>query len=395
MNLFLAKLGKIRNMLKRNGWRRGSKVVAGYFVIFLKSFFVKNGDILYITQGVGDSARYRTYHQAEELRVHGIKASVTNQSNPLLFNLVKKFKIFIFHRTFVNEKLADFIQAIKKNQGEMLFETDDLVYDPSFLHLMDYYKKMSPAEKKIYENGVGAEIINDSEVKYAVTSTTFLAKKLEEKGKEVFLSNNKLSSEDLKWAEDIIKEPKEREDLEEIRMGYFSGTLSHNKDFAIISEAVTKLLEKYPNLVLYVAGPLDLAKKLLPFKNRIKNFPFVPRKQYFENLYKVDINLSPLEPNNPFCEAKSEIRFSEPGIVKVPTVAVRNQTFSEAITDGLDGFLAETEEEWIEKISRLIEDKNLRITMGEKAREKVLKDFSTKNSHNQEYYDFLKKKIAK
>jgi len=395
MDLFLSKLGKIRNILKRNGWRLGSKVIAGYFMIFLKSFLVKTGDVLYITQGVGDSARYRTYHQAEELNLHGIKASITNQSNPFLLSLAKKFKLFIFHRTFVNEKLTSFIQEIKKNQGEIIFETDDLVYNPSFLHLMDYYKKMTSVEKKIYENGIGAEIINDPEVKYAVTSTTFLAKKLEEKSKKVFISTNKLSLEDLKWVENIIKEPKETEDLEEIRLGYFSGTLSHNKDFATISEAIIKLLTKYPSLVLYIAGPLDLDESLLPFKNRIKNFPFVPRKQYFENLYKIDINLSPLEPNNPFCEAKSEIRFSEPGIVKIPTIAVRNQTFSESITDGLNGFLAETEEEWVEKISRLIEDKNLRITMGEKAREKVLKDFSTKNSHNEKYYDFLKNKIAK
>ena len=80
--------------------------------------------------------------------------------------------------------------------------------------------------------------------------------------------------------------------------------------------------------------------------------------------------------------------------MKVPTVAVRNQTFSEAIEDCVDGFLAGNTQEWVEKIGKLVEDEDLRREMGEKAREKVLRDYTNKNSHNEEYYNYLKKKIA-
>ena len=69
---------------------------------------------------------------------------------------------------------------------------------------------------------------------------------------------------------------------------------------------------------------------------------------------------------------------------------MRNETFSGAIEDGVTGFLAGNVLEWTEKLGRLIEDENLRKMMGERAKEKTLKDYTNKNSHSEEYYDYLK-----
>jgi len=98
----------------------------------------------------------------------------------------------------------------------------------------------------------------------------------------------------------------------------------------------------------------------------------------------------PLEIGNPFCEARSELKFFEAAIMKVPTIAAATQTYRGAIEDGVTGFLAENELEWTEKLGRLIEDENLRCAMGERAREKTLKDYTNKNSHNEEYYNYLR-----
>jgi O-antigen biosynthesis protein len=152
-------------------------------------------------------------------------------------------------------------------------------------------------------------------------------------------------------------------------------------------------LEKYEKARLLLAGSLDIDHKLNKFADRIEQLPRVPRDQYYENVYKCDINLSPLELDNPFCESKSAIEFTEAGILKIPTVAVRNQTFSEAISDGVDGFLADNTGEWVEKIGKLIEDENLRKAMGAKAREKTLRDYTNENSQNDKYYDYLKSKM--
>ncbi|HEX7586350.1 MAG TPA: glycosyltransferase, partial [Patescibacteria group bacterium] len=90
---------------------------------------------------------------------------------------------------------------------------------------------------------------------------------------------------------------------------------------------------------------------------------------------------------------KSELKFFEAGLLEVPIVAVRNQTFSDAITDGENGFLADHKEEWVAKLSNLIEDHGLRKKIGKKAREKALADYSTRNSHSEEYYNYLISKL--
>jgi glycosyltransferase involved in cell wall biosynthesis len=288
--------------------------------------------------------------------------------------------------------VATLIEKIKKQNKEIIFDTDDLVFDAGLFHGTDSYKSMNVLEKKQYEEGAGKEILKDGYVKTCTTSTTYLAKVLEGYGKKVFVSKNKFSNHELEVTEKILENiPKIKDNF--VRIGYFSGTYSHNKDFATITQALMEIMEKYDYVKLYLAGPLDVDNVLNKFKKRIIVLPFVPRDEYYENIWKVDINLAPLEINDPYCDSKSEIKFTETGILKIPTVAVRNQTFLEAMEDGANGFLADNTAEWVEKIGRLVEDKNLRQLMGKKAREKVLRDYTNKNSHNEEYYNYLKSKL--
>lgn len=391
MKLLLIKAGKIAKTIQRDGiFRGGKRVLLAIFAMFR---FVGKGDILFVTGGVGDSARYRAHHVAEELELQGFKCSITIQDNPFLVGYADKFKIFVFHRVLFTKNVANMIESIKKQGKEIIFEADDLVHDPKYLMHMDGFQTMNLLEKKLYENGVGGEILVDPYVKTCTTTTTFLAEKLADYGKKVFIVPNKLSKKDVEIANAISSRKLKVESRKQIRLGYFSGTLSHNKDFATITDALMQIMEKHENAELFLVGPLDVESELNKFSNRIKQLPFVPREKHFANLASVDINLVPLELGNPFCESKSELKFFEAGIVGVPTVAVANQTFSEAIEDGVNGFLAKTNEEWVEKLSKLIEDENLRKEMGQKAREKSLEKYTTENAKNDEYYNYLREHI--
>jgi O-antigen biosynthesis protein len=394
MKLILIKIGKIFTTIKRDGIVVGGRRVWDYLYTFSKNVRkIRSGDVLIVTAGIGDSAFYRAYNQAEELNIHGIKSGAMIQDNPFLSKYADKFKIFIFHRTLSSSAVARLIKKIKEQKKEIIFETDDLVFDAKYIQNTDLYKnKMGIFEKMQYKTGVGEEILKDDYVKVCTTSTRYLAQILERYGKKVYITKNKISNHEMEVTDDILKNiPKTKDEY--VRIGYFSGTHSHNKDFATITGALVEIMEKYPRVKLYLAGPLDVDHKLQKYKERIKQLPLAARDRYYENLWKADINLAPLVKDDPFCEAKSELKFFEPGILKIPTVAVRNQTFSEAISDGEDGFLADNTEEWVEKIGRLIEDESLRKKMGEKAREKVLKDYTNCNSHNEEYYNYLKNKL--
>ncbi|MCX6766513.1 MAG: glycosyltransferase [Candidatus Moranbacteria bacterium] len=393
MKSWSVKLGKGISAMKREGILRGGKrSVVSFFKLFGR---VGSGDILFISSGVGDSAKYRSERQAEELRLHGFKCSVTVQDNPLLPRYADRFKIFIFQKTIYSNTIAKMIENIKAQKKEIIFETDDLVYDPEYVKRMDFFERLNTLERKQYETGVGSEILNDDYAKTCVTATSYLAEKLKTHGKQVFVSKNKLSNYDVEVAQKIleIRSPNGDRISTPVKIGYFSGTASHDKDFETVKDVLSGLLEKYPQVELHLFGPLEIDQRQANFDERVKKHPFVPWEKHLENIAGADINIAPLEIGNPFCESKSELKFIEAGIVGVPTVAAATQTFREAIEDGVDGFVAGDDEEWKEKLEKLILNGDLRRQMGEIAREKVLENYTNKNSANVEYYGYLKSKL--
>ncbi|OGI27828.1 MAG: hypothetical protein A2359_04060 [Candidatus Moranbacteria bacterium RIFOXYB1_FULL_43_19] len=391
MKTILIKTGKAWNALKQEGLVRGGKRVAKSFVAQFGR--VRPGDILFVTTGVGDSAMFRTHNQAEELRLHGFKCSVTIQDNPFLPKYAEKFKIFIFHRTLFTSKIAKLVENAKKMGKEIIFETDDLVFDPKYIQETEHFKKMNSFERKQYEKGVGEEMLKDPYVKTCITSTTYIGKILEKYEKKVFISKNKLSLKDLEIVENILTKVEPSSNTIGLKIGYFSGTKGHDEDFASIETALVRILGKYPKVSLVLAGPLNISNRFNNFSNQVEKLPFSPREEHFRNISNVDINIIPLLKGDPFREGKSELKFFEAGILSVPSVAVDNGTYREAIDDGADGFLAGSEDEWFEKIEKLINNEELRRNMGKEAREKSMREYTTKNSHGKEYYDYLRSKL--
>ncbi len=413
MGLFWINIGKAWGVIKNEGIGRGGKRVFSYFFRLFQR--VRSGDVLIVTCGVGDSARYRAHHVAEELNIHGIKTSVTHQDNPFLARYANRFSIFIFHRTLFTPRVERFFMRAKSLGKEIIFETDDLVYDPQYIRKTAYFEKMNVLERKLYEKGVGIEILSDPTVKVCTTSTAYLGDKLTELGKQVYIVPNKLSKQDMEWIGKIRKTWNMEHGTGEgngtrnmgqgtngeiqntkyaiqdtVYVGYFSGTASHDEDFATITGPLLAILEARPIVMLVIAGPLVLDDAFEPFHDRIIRLSFAGRFEHFENISAIDINLAPLVMNDPFCESKSELKFFEAGAFGIPTVAAATGVFREAILDGEDGFVASTPGEWKEKILRLIDDERLRKQMGECAATKVSDKYTTENAKNEEYYQYLK-----
>ncbi len=393
MKNFAVKFQKAWRMWKKSGFFRGIGIGLGYARTFLSAFFVGDGDILFISSGVGDAAYYRTHNVAEELKIHGFRTATTISDNPNLPKFTDRFQVFVFQRVVMTDKVRRLIEKIKQQKKEIIFETDDLIYDPQYLTHMDYFKRMSKIEQDEYKDGIGAEIVNDPYVKVCTTTVSYLADKLREKGKRVIIVPNKFSEHELNLANKIIEKKKNNDGF--VKIIYSSGTLSHNKDFATVRNVLVDILKKHKNVKLLLMGPLDVPDDIPLPKEQVKIIPRVSRNELYAQLYRADINLVPLEIGNPFCESKSAIKFTEASIVGVPSVAARNRTFSEAILDGVDGFLADNPAEWMEKLEKLIGDENLRKEMGEKARKKVIRQYTNKNSRNDEYYEYIKGRLKR
>lgn len=372
---------------------------------------IGSGEVLLISGGIGDSARYRTKHVAEFLRNHGIKAQYAAQRNLFVPGSAKKFRVFVFHRVFMDERMRKFVDAIKREKKTIIFETDDVTFDFETFRKTNGYAAMNSLEKRQYEGGLGTELLRDPYVQVATTTTNFLAQKLQAFGKEVFVVPNMLSEGDMQTQVTGDKDSSDKQTrvtgdkkehplsqdelhvtchLSPVTIAYFSGTRSHDRDFASIAPAVVRVLKTYPNAILVIAGPLKLGNVFGEVSKRIVHLPFADRKRHFRNIASVDINLAPLEVGDAFCEAKSELKWIEAGAVGVPTVASATRTFREAIVDGEDGFVAEGEDEWVAKLSQLVENTDLRRKMGLAARKKIWREYTTKSDRAGGYVNRLR-----
>ncbi len=62
----------------------------------------------------------------------------------------------------------------------------------------------------------------------------------------------------------------------------------------------------------------------------------------------------------------------------IPAVCSDIGANREVIKNGENGFLAGSEEEWLEKLGKLVHDKKLRLNMGQLARETIVEKYSMK-----------------
>lgn len=110
----------------------------------------------------------------------------------------------------------------------------------------------------------------------------------------------------------------------------------------------------------------------------MKTLEFVPWQRLPDLLATFDVNLAPLEHGNPFCEAKSELKWVEAAAVGVPTVASPTAPFRSAIRHGETGFLASTTQEWVDALRLLATDPVRRQAVGAAAAEKLEADYDPK-----------------
>ena len=151
-----------------------------------------------------------------------------------------------------------------------------------------------------------------------------------------------------------------------IIIGYFSGSITHNPDIEMIKQPLIKILREFKNVNILLFGLLDFPNFLEDFRSQIIIKKFGNWTELPDYISNVDINIAPIE-SNIFNEAKSENKWVEAAIVKVPTVASNFGAFKKAIQHNETGLLCSNENDWYISLKSLIVNEYQRKTIGEKA----------------------------
>jgi glycosyltransferase involved in cell wall biosynthesis len=99
------------------------------------------------------------------------------------------------------------------------------------------------------------------------------------------------------------------------------------------------------------------------------------------DLNEVDIGIMPL-PDDEWSKGKCGFKALQYMALEIPTVASPTGVNSTIIEHGINGFLAVTQADWETYLLRLIENKDLRVEMGRKGRQKVVDHFSVHSNES-------------
>jgi glycosyltransferase involved in cell wall biosynthesis len=89
-----------------------------------------------------------------------------------------------------------------------------------------------------------------------------------------------------------------------------------------------------------------------------------------EDLRELDVGLMPL-PDNEWSRGKCGLKALQYMALGIPPVVSPVGANTEIVRDGINGFHARTEDEWVDRLTLLLEDESLRVRMGFEARKTV------------------------
>lgn len=313
--------------------------------------------------------RYRVLNKAEQLRKHGFAVKVVNLSDFQL-SMAQNASHIIIYRSPISPELLHLCHLAKEYGKPVFFDIDDLVFDTVYTDQLSYTQGLNSVEKGNYDAGVRNYGYMLENCDGAITSTNQLQEELYKYQSKVLLNRNLASDDLIAISSQYIKDYSQTSNI--VKIGYFSGSISHNENFELIKPAIKQLLTKYSNVQLHIVGILDIPQDMKPFENQIVTHDYVDWDKLPDLISEVDINLAPLV-DSIFNRAKSEIKWIEAALVKVPTVASKIGAFSDAIVDGETGLLA-TDEEWFDKLEALVLSPELRQKIADAAYRAVLEN---------------------
>lgn len=332
------------------------------------------GKLLILSGVRGDTRRYRCLHLYEQLKILDTRVELSHITHPKIAQQIEKADIVIFHRTAYDQFVGGLIKKIENNNGIIISDIDDLIFDPKAFQWIDSPEFRNPIRAKLYIEEMERfrtmlELSNG-----ILTSTNFLAEVIHhEIGKPIWVHRNAFSLQLLNISEQayLNKIP----GGEKLVIGYASGTPTHNKDFSVIKPCLKEILDRYPQVEIHLVGSILTGDDWGKHQSRIKKIPFLRWQLLPSVLAQFDINLAPLIVDNPFNQSKSEIKYLEAGLVKVPTVASSTDSFNYAIDSGKNGFVIFKEDEWWSILTWLIENQSERLQIGENAYQHVIEKY--------------------
>lgn len=318
---------------------------------------------------------YRVIRGATAARRWGADAVIDTVEDLSNESAISQFNVLWIWRAPWSDRIGRLIDEAKRSNVKIVFDVDDLMIDPTLARpdVIDAIRSQrldAGDVARMYERIASTFALAD----YGVAPTTFLAQYMRRYQKPAFVLKNTFDTQALEDSRKAVRQRRLENGDGLERIGYAGGTRTHQQDFRQAAGAIARVLTERPQcrLVLFthrgepILDPVEYPE-FAACMSQIEWREAVPLAELPNELARFDINLAPLVAGNPFCEAKSELKYFEAALVNVPTIASPTQAFAEAIEHGVTGYLADSPDDWHASITALLDDQGHRAKVAEAA----------------------------
>jgi len=326
----------------------------------------------------GASSRYRVYQFVPFFKKSGIKCKIipfhSKEYLSCIYNHKRISRFYYLKR--ILKRLFDVMRCSIDNNIDVVFIQKDLLPgSPPFLEII--FKKIG---KKIIFDLDDATWIGENNKIFKMSNKL---PGVMENSKMVFVGNKYLYEYSSKYNKytfiipttvDTLLYPlrkRNQKNKKGIILGWIGTPITASTYLTIISGAINTLAKKY-NITLKLIGVEDASG--YGFSCNVISVPWFEETEILE-LSTIDLGLMPLS-DDPFSRGKCGLKLLQYMAMGIPSVASPVGVNKEIIKDGENGFLASSQDEWINKISLLIEDRKLYNTISKNARRTVEENYS-------------------
>lgn len=148
------------------------------------------------------------------------------------------------------------------------------------------------------------------------------------------------------------------------------GSKTTTRYLELIRAPLVEIKSRFPDLSIRLVGADAVSLDGLEVENLDWSLESEVR-----HLRTFHIGLMPLT-DDPWTRGKGGYKLLQYMALGIPAVASPIGINKQIVEDGVDGYLAETDEEWIDRLSKLIVSSDLRGRMGKAGREKMIQEYS-------------------
>lgn len=279
--------------------------------------------------------------------------------------------LFIVQRLFPSQETSSVLEKVFRSGKPVIYETDDLLDEiPSDNSLYDLARPRTPHIHEVIRKAAGISV-----------STGAIKNRYSQFNSNIKVFANHLTEE--RWQDVAIASNAQAP----ITIG-FAGTSGHRGDLKLIENAILKAARIFGDRVRFIFwGAITDDLRTLPNCEWIST-----QVSYFEYPRRLaslgfDIALVPLA-NTPFNECKSDIKWLEYSILGIPSICSDVGVYTEAKREKLAVVVPNDERAWFEAIVRLVENAELRKSLGQAAQAYV-KEHCVLSRHIGEYSAWL------